>query len=45
MDRGKIARYGMNVRDVFTIIEIAIGGKAATQAYEAPERIALAIAR
>ncbi len=34
VDRGKIARYGMNVRDVLTIIEIAVGGKAATQVYE-----------
>ncbi|MGA2262840.1 MAG: CusA/CzcA family heavy metal efflux RND transporter, partial [Acidobacteriota bacterium] len=34
VDRDKIARYGMNVRDVLGIIEIAIGGKAATQVYE-----------
>jgi heavy metal efflux system protein len=34
VDRGKIARYGMNVRDVLAVIEIAIGGKAATQVYE-----------
>jgi cobalt-zinc-cadmium resistance protein CzcA len=34
VDRNKIARYGMNVRDVLAIIEIAIGGKAATQVYE-----------
>ncbi len=34
VDRNRIARYGMNVRDVLTIIEIAVGGKAATQVYE-----------
>ncbi len=34
VDRNKIARYGLNVRDVLTMIEIAIGGKAATQVYE-----------
>jgi heavy metal efflux system protein len=34
VDRSKIARYGLNVRDVLTIIEIAVGGKAATQVYE-----------
>ena len=34
VDRNKIARYGMNVRDVLAVIEIAIGGKAATQVYE-----------
>ncbi len=34
VDRDRIARYGMNVRDVLTIIEIAVGGKAATQVYE-----------
>jgi cobalt-zinc-cadmium resistance protein CzcA len=34
IDRDKIARYGMNVRDVLAMVEIAIGGKAATQVYE-----------
>ncbi len=34
VDRGKIARYGMNVREVLAIVEIAIGGKAATQVFE-----------
>ncbi len=34
VDRNKIARYGMNVRDVLAVIEIAIGGKSATQVYE-----------
>jgi cobalt-zinc-cadmium resistance protein CzcA len=34
VDRNRLARYGFNVRDVLTVIEIAIGGKAATQIYE-----------
>jgi cobalt-zinc-cadmium resistance protein CzcA len=33
-DRSKIARYGINIEDVQTIIETAIGGKAVTQLYE-----------
>jgi cobalt-zinc-cadmium resistance protein CzcA len=31
VDRGKIARYGVNVADVETVIQAAIGGQAATQ--------------
>ncbi|MGI9090386.1 MAG: efflux RND transporter permease subunit [Gemmatimonadaceae bacterium] len=31
VDRGKIARYGLNVADVNAIIEAAVGGAAATQ--------------
>ena len=34
IDRNKIARHGLNVSDVQNVIEIAIGGKAATQLYE-----------
>jgi cobalt-zinc-cadmium resistance protein CzcA len=34
IDRKQIARYGINVSDVLKVIEIAIGGKAATQFYE-----------
>jgi len=30
-DRQKIAQYGLNVADINTLIEIAVGGKAATQ--------------
>jgi len=33
-DRAKIARYGISVEDVQTIVETAIGGKTATQLYE-----------
>jgi cobalt-zinc-cadmium resistance protein CzcA len=31
IDRGKIARYGINVSDVEAVIEAAVGGQAATQ--------------
>ncbi len=31
VDRGKIARYGLNVADVNSLIEAAVGGSAATQ--------------
>jgi len=31
VDRGKIARYGINVADVEAIVEAAVGGQAATQ--------------
>ncbi|MCC6395509.1 MAG: efflux RND transporter permease subunit [Bacteroidetes bacterium] len=34
IDREKIARHGLNVNDVQHVIEIAVGGKAATQLYE-----------
>jgi cobalt-zinc-cadmium resistance protein CzcA len=34
VDRQAIARYGLNVRDVLDVIEIAIGGKPAAPLYE-----------
>ncbi|MCC7175216.1 MAG: efflux RND transporter permease subunit [Bryobacterales bacterium] len=34
VDRGKIARHGMNAADVLRILEISVGGKAATKLYE-----------
>jgi len=34
VDRGKIARYGINVNDVLSIIEIAVGGAPVSQIYE-----------
>ena len=34
IDRGMIARHGINVSDVLRVIEIAVGGKAATKFYE-----------
>ena len=38
IDRGSIARYGLNVADVQRIIEIAIGGKVATEIIEGQAR-------
>jgi heavy metal efflux system protein len=32
--RDQIARYGINVNDVLNVVEIAVGGKAASQVYE-----------
>jgi cobalt-zinc-cadmium resistance protein CzcA len=34
VDRDRIARYGLNVEDVLTVVEIAVGGKSATALYE-----------
>ncbi|UFS72794.1 CusA/CzcA family heavy metal efflux RND transporter [Geomonas sp. RF6] len=34
IDRGKIARYGLNISDVQKVIEIAVAGKAASELYE-----------
>jgi cobalt-zinc-cadmium resistance protein CzcA len=41
IDRRKIARYGINVADIQEIIEIAIGGKKATDVFEGEKRFAL----
>lgn len=38
IDRGAIARYGINVEDVNALIEIAVQGKVATQVYEGERR-------
>ncbi len=38
IDRDAIARYGLNVDDVQRVIEIAIGGKIATQVFEGQKR-------
>jgi cobalt-zinc-cadmium resistance protein CzcA len=38
IDRRAIARAGLNVRDVNEVIEIAIGGKVATEVYEGERR-------
>jgi cobalt-zinc-cadmium resistance protein CzcA len=35
IDRSKIARYGLNIRDVQQVIEIAVAGKSASKFYEA----------
>jgi heavy metal efflux system protein len=34
IDRSRIARYGLNISDVQKVIQIAVGGKAASQLYE-----------
>jgi cobalt-zinc-cadmium resistance protein CzcA len=38
IDRGSIARYGLNAADVNDVIETAIAGKAATEIYEGERR-------
>jgi len=38
IDRGAIARYGLNAADVNDVIETAIAGKSATQIYEGQRR-------
>ncbi len=38
INRRNIARYGINVADVHDVIEMAIGGKVATQIYEGERR-------
>jgi cobalt-zinc-cadmium resistance protein CzcA len=43
VDRGKIARYGINVSDVNQIIETAIGGKSAGEVFEGERRFDLAV--
>jgi cobalt-zinc-cadmium resistance protein CzcA len=39
IDRDAIARYGLNISDVQQVIEIAIGGKVATEVFEGQKRI------
>jgi cobalt-zinc-cadmium resistance protein CzcA len=43
IDREKIARYGINVADIQSIIETAIGGKEATKVYEGLKVFGLAV--
>lgn len=43
IDRRKVARYGINVADVQEIVETAIGGKVATEIFEAERRFSLAV--
>jgi heavy metal efflux system protein len=42
-DRAKIARYGLNVSDVNTLIETALGGAAATQVIQGEEQFDLVV--
>jgi cobalt-zinc-cadmium resistance protein CzcA len=43
IDRGKIARHGINVADVRQLIITAIGGQAATRVYEGQQRFELVV--
>ena len=43
IDRSRIARYGINVQDVERVIEIAIGGKAASQLLEGNRRFDITV--
>ncbi|MBL8487673.1 MAG: efflux RND transporter permease subunit [Rhodocyclaceae bacterium] len=43
IDRQAIARLGLNVADVQDVIEIAVGGKAATEIYEGERRFAAVV--
>jgi cobalt-zinc-cadmium resistance protein CzcA len=42
-DRQKIAQYGLNVSDINTIIETAVGGKAATQVIQGERQFDLVV--
>ena len=41
-DRDRAARYGLNVGDVQDVIEIALGGKQATELWEGDKKFAVA---
>lgn len=43
IDRQAIARYGLNASDIHDVIEIAIGGKRATDIFEGERRFAAAV--
>jgi len=43
IDRGKIARHGINVSDIREVIATAIGGAAATRVYEENRRFSLVV--
>jgi cobalt-zinc-cadmium resistance protein CzcA len=43
VERGRAARYGLNVADVQDVIESALGGKAVTQLWEGEQRFAVAV--
>ncbi|OLC47556.1 MAG: heavy metal resistance protein CzcA [Acidobacteria bacterium 13_1_40CM_65_14] len=43
VDRGRAARYGLNVADVEDVIETAIGGKVATEIWESDRRYGVAV--
>jgi cobalt-zinc-cadmium resistance protein CzcA len=43
VDRGRAARYGINVQDIQDIIESALGGKVVTHVWEGEQRFGVAI--
>lgn len=43
IDRGAVARYGINVRDVQDVIEMAIGGRAAGMMFEGERRFDITV--
>lgn len=43
IDRQRAARYGLNVSDVQDVIEIALGGKAATEIWEGEKRFGVVV--
>jgi cobalt-zinc-cadmium resistance protein CzcA len=43
VDRAKCARYGLNVADIQDVIEIALGGKEATELWEGEKKFAVAV--
>ncbi len=43
IDRARAARYGLNVADIQDVIEVALGGKAATYLWEGERRFAVAV--
>ena len=38
IDRGKVARYGINVRDVQDVVELAVGGRSVSTLFEGERR-------
>jgi cobalt-zinc-cadmium resistance protein CzcA len=43
IDRGKVARYGLNVKDVQDVVEIALGGVSAGQVMQGDRRFELVV--
>jgi heavy metal efflux system protein len=43
IDRGRAARYGVNISDIEDVIETAIGGKTATEIWEGEKRFGVAV--
>ena len=43
VNRAKCARYGLNVGDVQDVVEIALGGKAATEVWEGDKKFSVAV--